>query len=310
MSIPSRISLCYSFGMKNILLASLIALSFIGSAASVTQGADTIITNEEKQKQCFAMCPGFGSDEYVECFKEKCALLFDQEGEDTGKPGEEWKQIAIKRTEKTCIAPEGGNEQFYIMVSRTPTRDFGTQEVQAGILNPGDRFEIPAGNDWSVWLKGTQGTLINLTGDTVMQTPCIEEQSLPDRVWTMLKGAGFFNFENPAFVDTRTAVAGVKGTQFVLTSEETKSDLYVTEGTVSLKAKNGNEVLVEASQFATASIISAEEAQPFSALPSSLAQLGSTTTPGNTGGSSNTFSVLALLALGIGGYWFWKRKRA
>lgn len=304
--------------MKNILLASFIALGLIGGAVSFADGADTIITNEKKQKQCFALCPGFGSDEYVECFKQKCAPLFDVEGEKNTSPDQEWKQISIVRSGKACAVPEGGHEQFYLIVTRTPSRDFGSNGQEAGILNAGDKFEIPEGGDWSVWLRGTKGTFVNLTGGTVMQIPCLGHEPR-ELMWDMISGTGLFDFGAPVEIQTRTAVAGVKGTQFILDTTEAQTHAYVMEGVVSLRNQSGAETLLNAQEWSTATAEGVSQAQQFTALPAHLQSLGknkpiemSTSTPPTaspespktSGGSWAFFIVL----LGVGGYFLYRRK--
>lgn len=177
-------------------------------------------------------------------------------------------------------------------------------------VQDGDKIVIPGSENYSDWdvrvhVKGT--AILNFTADTTFIVPCNTTQTHADRI---ILEEGYLSFIKKLVtndiryrVQTKEAIAGVKGTQFVVERRGGATTYFVTEGTVEVTPTNTvfAPFLVTAGEKATVSADASSGAiplEPNEQLPHGLGG-GSSQAEGKQSSSFVLVSALALLLVGV-----------
>lgn len=174
--------------------------------------SQSLLLNEEGQKECRRRCGDWFSN--LECFKAKCALLFDTEP--TGK---------VVTSDPNCET-KGVTGKLVIQGSKN-----------AHTIKPGDRIEAPSDKWVTVLLFGN---LIRIKGGSIMRLPCHEKEKEPEESATVRLVRGLYEFTVPPSqnkedrfrAETNSVSTGVRGTRFVIETTGTRDIIAVQEGSV------------------------------------------------------------------------------
>ena len=140
-------------------------------------------------------------------------------------------------TVRTIKAPQGIHIDDSVVAVSDGKTDLTGQDAEASV---GDRIDVPPGFIVEVRIPGA---IIHLPENSRLTLPCKKEDPSVN-----LSGQGYFNvfdlLHTDLFsVETRNAIAGVKGTIFFVDARaEDKTIVLLKEGVVELKSRFTNEV--------------------------------------------------------------------